>query len=141
MAGRKTNEAGADIDSYCGRIGCKSVLAHVIHAMDGEKPGKVECKTCGAVHKYRAKAPGTRRASAKKATASKTPQTTESEYELKMADLDVSKAKKYDFKETYAEDDLIEHKMFGTGLVTGLVGIGKINIMFREGTKLMAHGR
>ena len=139
MAGRKTNEAGADIDSYCGR--CKMMLAHVIHAMDGEKPGRVECKTCGALHKYRPKAPGTRKTAVKKATSSKTPQTTESEYELKMAELDVSKAKKYAFQDTYAEGDLIDHKKFGTGLVTGMVGIGKMNVMFREGTKLMVHSR
>ena len=139
MAGLKSNEAGADVDSYCGR--CKLMLAHVIHVMDGEKPGKVECKTCGALHKYRPKIPGTRKAAAKKATTSKTPVTTEAEYDLKMADLDTSKAKAYKFQNTYAEGDLIDHKKFGAGLVTGMVGIGKINIMFREGTKLMAHAR
>ena len=139
MAGRKTNEAGADVDSYCGR--CKLMLAHVIHVMDGAKPGKVECKTCGALHKYRPKVPGTRKAAASKKTASKTPQTTESEYELCMAELDTSKAKKYKFADTYAEGDLIQHTKFDVGLVTGLVGIGKMNVMFREGTKLMVHSR
>ena len=141
MAAKKKTEAGADVDSYCGK--CKLMLAHVIHAMEGDKPAKVECKTCKAVHKYRPKAPGTRKAAAKKKTAgaSKTPATTESEYDTIMAEIDVSKPLPYAMEKVFEEQAVVKHKKFGVGLVTQVLGGRKINVMFREGTKLLAHSR
>ena len=140
MAAKKKIEAGKDVDSYCGK--CKLMLAHVIHAMEGDKPAKVECKTCKAVHKYRPTVPGTRKAAAKKKTAgtSKTPTTTEGEYDTIMAEIDVTKPVAYGLEEVFEEKAVVKHKKFGVGLVTQVLGGRKINVMFREGTKLLAHG-
>ena len=51
-----SHEAGQDIDAYCTK--CKLVLAHVIIALRGTRPAKVECKTCKSIHAYRKEAPG-----------------------------------------------------------------------------------
>jgi len=141
MPAKKKTEAGADVDSYCGK--CKLMLAHVIHAMEDNKPAKVECKTCKAVHKYRPKAPGTRKAAAKKKTAggSEVPVTTETEYDTIMAEIDVSKPLAYAMQEVFEEKAVVKHKTFGVGLVTHVLGGRKVNVMFREGTKLLAHSR
>jgi hypothetical protein len=141
MAAKKKPEAGTDVDSYCGK--CKLMLAHVIHAMEKDKPAKVECKTCKAVHKYRPTVPGTRKAAAKKKTAgaSKTPATNEGDYETIMAEIDVSKPVEYAMQEVFEEQAVVNHQKFGVGLVTQVLGGRKINIMFREGTKLLAHSR
>ena len=140
VAKKKNVEAGTDIDSYCGK--CKLLLAHVIHAVEDGKPAKVECKTCKAVHKYRPSVPGTRKkAAAKKAAPSKTPVTTESDYETTMEEIDVSSPLAYSMKDVFEEKAVVDHKKFGVGLVTQVLGGRKINVMFREGTKLLAHDR
>ena len=43
--------AGVEVDAYCTR--CKMDLTHKIIAVVGNKPVKVECRTCYGTHNYR----------------------------------------------------------------------------------------
>ena len=38
-------------DSWCGK--CKRILAHTVEAMVGDKPARVNCKTCKSQHSYK----------------------------------------------------------------------------------------
>ena len=44
--------AGQEIDAWCTR--CKMDLTHKVVAAVGDKPAKVECRTCYTIHMYRA---------------------------------------------------------------------------------------
>jgi len=48
----------------------------------------------------------------------------------------------YLISETYEPDELLEHKVFGLGLVIGVRGGGKVDVMFRQaGPKTLVHQR
>lgn len=50
-------------------------------------------------------------------------------------------ARSYDFRESYAPGDTIEHQTLGTGVVQGVTGRGKISVRFGEENKPLAHER
>ena len=41
----------------------------------------------------------------------------------------------------FDQDDVIEHTKFGYGLVTEIRAEGKMEVLFKEGTKLLVCGR
>ena len=139
--------AGKDCDSYCGK--CKMLLAHVIHAMDahGRTPVRVECKTCGGVHKYKGHLPGeaprksasgTSRAR-KSATASKTMK--RGLFEDLAVGMDISAPSPYRIDQDFEKDTVILHKKFGLGLVTRALDGGKVEVAFRDEIRILVHQR
>lgn len=143
--------AGSDIDSYCGK--CTMELAHVIIAMDGVRPAKVECKTCRSIHKYRGsvgkatKAKVTRktttRASGTRATGTRRAAkvSPEENFEIIMSNRDISKSRAYRANEEFVADDVLDHKTFGLGVVTREISGNKIEVCFQAGTKILVHNR
>lgn len=132
-----TLEAGSDVDAYCTK--CKWVLAHVIIAMRGSKPARVECKTCDSVHAFRTEAPtrrATRRGTAKNEEAAKM-----AHYEQIMSGRDISDALKYKLAAEFTEEQVMNHKTFGVGLVTRIMSDNKIEVLFQAGTKVLVHKR
>lgn len=136
--------AGHDIDTYCSR--CKLDLAHVIIALSAGQPVRVLCKTCNSEHAFRKpkrKTTGvTKRAAAKKSTASapQGPLSTEAYHQM-LSGRDLSRSRRYTIKETFEVDDIVDHKKFGIGLVTKMLGDQKIEVTFREGAKILVHDR
>lgn len=136
--------AGHDIDTYCSR--CKLDLAHVIIAVSAGQPVRVVCKTCQSEHAFRKPkrtTGGTKRAaSTRKATTSvpQGPLSTEAYHQL-LSGRDLSRSRRYTIKETFSVDDVVDHKKFGIGLVTKMLGDQKIEVTFREGTKILIHDR
>ena len=134
--------AGKDVDSYCGK--CKMALAHVIIAMKETKIARVQCKTCHGVHAYRgdpslkAVKAGTRRKIKSKLSK---PQVTADQFEIVMHNRDISRARQYRITETFTDTDVIDHKRFGLGAVLRCLQDSKIEVLFREGTKLLVHSR
>ena len=126
-----TLEAGSDVDAYCSK--CKMVLAHVIVAMKGTKPARVECKTCKSVHAYKAAAPGAR----------KTKKTIEkiTDYDQLIAGRDLASAKRYRMDESFAAEEVIDHKKFGLGLVQRVMSDGKMEVLFPDGPRILVSGR
>ena len=129
-------EAGADADAYCGK--CKLVLAHVIIAMRGKRPARVECKTCNAVHAYKEEAP--RRAARRTTTRDKTA-VAMAEYESLMEGRDMARAVKYKISQPFDLEDVMDHKTFGFGLVMRVLSDQKIEVTFQAGNKILVHGR
>ncbi len=136
--------AGHDIDTYCSR--CKLDLAHVIIAVSAGTPVRVVCKTCRSEHAFRKpkrKTTGvTKRATAKKAasTAPQGPLSTEAYHQM-LSGRDLARSRRYTIRETFEVDDIVDHKKFGIGLVTKMLGDQKIEVTFREGAKVLVHDR
>lgn len=136
--------AGHDIDTYCSR--CKLDLAHVIIALSAGQPVRVLCKTCNSEHAFRKpkrKTTGvTKRAASKKSTTSapQGPLSTEAYHQM-LSGRDLSRSRRYTIKETFEVDDVVDHKKFGIGLVTKMLGDQKIEVTFREGVKILIHDR
>ncbi len=148
---------GDEIDSYC--TTCKLVLAHQVVALVDGNIERVICKTCGKQHKYRPHPPKSKETksemsseatstsqkevatTAKKTSRIRKTKDSASKWEELFAGKDVSHAKIYSMNRVFAQDDIIEHKQFGYGLVTEIRAEGKMKVVFKEGLKLLACGR
>ena len=108
-----------------------------------EKIAKVECKVCGAKHKYRppksekAKPAKKKTAKAKPPKKTKTQLKAEALFEEVMEGRDPSTAKSYAMTELFKKDELIDHPTFGLGVITSITLPNKIKVTFKEGSKLL----
>lgn len=146
----KTYRAGGDIDTHCTR--CKLELAHVIIAMDETRPVRVQCKTCRSEHAYRGAAGAKKKAVSVASPRSSSPRAAKTSAKKALANLvgnydqlmqgqDLSRAARYKVSDRFNESDVIDHKMFGFGMVTRLLSDDKIEVVFSGGVKVLAHGR
>jgi hypothetical protein len=144
--------AGSEIDSWCTK--CRMDLGHRIVAMVGGRPKRVICQTCGSQHNYRApqSAVGDRSARPRSAAgpgkSSAAPRVTHkakaeaerlSEWETRIAGQRVDAFTRYAMDQQFQRDQLIMHSKFGEGYVVDVLEDGKVNIMFRDGPKTLAH--
>lgn len=142
--------AGSEIDAWCTK--CKMDLGHRIIAMVGAVPKRVICQTCDSQHNYRppksaAPAPRGRLNHASKGPS--VPRVTQKakaeaerlhEWETRIAGQRVDAFTRYSMEQRFSVDQLILHKKFGEGYVTEVLEDGKVNIMFRDGPRTLAHG-
>ena len=127
----KTFSVSEEIEAWCTK--CKLELGHTIVAIVDNLPKKVKCNTCGGQHVYRTK-PAARKTSTKKTKAG------EKKYERYFAlltDGNHSDAKKYSISGNFKDDEIINHSKFGTGIVTSTVKINKIEVLFKDGIKML----
>lgn len=138
---------GGEIDAFCSK--CDLNLAHTIIAMVGPKVVKVKCNTCGNDHQYRGEQPLVKSqsfANPKKRAASSSsgaaPKATRAAvaWEDKFKGKDLSRARKFSIRDTYAVDDVIDHPTFGLGLVVA-VRTDKIDVSFKQEEKVLVHGK
>jgi hypothetical protein len=131
------HRVGGDIDAFCTR--CKMDLGHTVLAMVGARPVRVRCNTCGGEHNYRSSAAPARKGSWLPASARATrPAVTSWEALLRQKDL--SRARRYSAKERYGADEVLEHPVFGIGLVQEVRG-DKISVAFKADVKTLVHGK
>jgi len=134
-------KVGGDVEAYC--TTCKTMKDHVIVAMLGERPGKVECAGCHKQHAYRPNPPGQKSASEprarKSAPAVSAPPIVEA-LEARLAGRE-AEARVYAPGERYTIDDIVKHPTFGLGVVVSLPAAQKVEIDFRGGRKLLLHDR
>jgi len=118
-------------------------LAHVIIAMDGPRPLKTQCKTCGSTHKYRGTLgkPVPKRRAAGTTTRRATKVPTITSYEQAMLGRDISGARRYSAREKFESGEVMDHKVFGLGCVLKELSGGKIEVCFQVETKVLVHGR
>jgi hypothetical protein len=133
------------------------LLNHRIVSMKLGKPYQVLCFTCGAQHLYRPHAPGEApvpsgsRASggggASQAPASRGPtraaqalMAREQQWEKAIAGRAVTDFKPYMVTATFQEGDLVRHKKFGDGVVTRVIDGAKVEVLFRDEPRTLAHG-
>lgn len=148
MSNRKLS-AGDIIDARCTR--CRDILNHRIVAMVGDKVVRVECNTCGGVHNYyppptakTVKVPGGGSVTAKKTTtaAPRTPkrdpqQSDRDEWLSLRSNMRIDRAIAYTMNGKFRSDDLVDHPVFGLGVVRQIVPPNKMQVLFEDGIKLL----
>jgi len=140
----KVLAVGNEIDSWCTK--CKLMLAHTIQAMSDGTIEKVVCKTCNGKHKYRPNPPKSR---TKKASTSATKKKATRRrkkdpaviWEEALEGKDMSQPKTYAMDAVFTEDDILEHPTFGVGLITEVRAEGKMEVLFKDGPKLLVYDR
>jgi hypothetical protein len=142
-----THKVGGEVDAFCTR--CKMTLAHTILAMVGQTIARVQCNTCGGQHAYR-QAPGAARprssssssggSTATKAASREAAVKTVVGFEEQLKGKDLTQARKYSPKDTYAVDEVMDHPTFGFGLVKA-VRADKVDVAFKAAERTLVHGR
>lgn len=133
----KKLSAGDDIEARCTR--CRMITNHIIIAMVEDEVVKVQCHTCGGAHKYHKPKPEkVAKPKAAKTTARKSTKPAPGEqWEDLCAGLDPAAARPYDMAGSFKAKALINHPTFGLGVVVQLCPPNKIEVMFKEGVKLL----
>ncbi len=127
---------GADIKSACSK--CKQNTWHVIVAKVGIRIAKVQCKSCGAQHRYKdpagvtssPRASGQRKAAAKKAAPLPAGPTVEPNLNFP--------TKAYSVRAMFKVGDRVNHPKFGTGVVEIIPDAGKMRVCFATGRRVLA---
>jgi hypothetical protein len=129
------HRVGGDIDAFCTR--CKLELGHTVLAMVGSRPVRVRCNTCGGEHNYRGSAPArTTWVPASERAA----RPTVTSWEALLREKDLSNARRYSAAERYHRDEVLDHPVFGVGLVQEVRG-DKISVAFKADVKTLVHGK
>lgn len=144
---RMSVKTAADVESICSKCGD---VWHVVVAKVGDQIAKVQCKECGAYHRYRP--PGAKkkstatprkrssstggRKSAKSKSTAKAPEAAGPEIEPDMS----RPVREYGASQSYEPADRVEHVKFGLGVVEN-VGDGKMQVYFPSGRRVLAQGR
>ncbi len=130
---------GAEIEAYCSP--CKEMRWHVITALVGDRPIKVECRSCRKQHSYRTGPPGTSVTVARSASGKPRAGAKAVAPAFDVSSLDARAAKAYAPATTFAQGDVVRHPSFGLGLVTALAGPQKLSVHFPSGPRTLVHDR
>jgi hypothetical protein len=124
--------AGDQIHARCTK--CRKNNCHIIVDMGEEGPAKLQCKTCGRQHKYRPPV------ATKKTIPARTVNHKDAErreWEALRPKMNNAEATDYSMTGTYKVKALINHPVFGLGLVQRVVGSQKVEVLFEDGKKTM----
>ncbi len=146
--GRGSAGPGDDVEAWCTR--CRMNLNHRVIAVVGSNIQRVHCLTCGGDHKYYPpkgtkpekterghvkiartpdKSPAGIRASAARAAG---------EWQTIMRHMSPDLVPRtYRVTESYAPAEFIEHPVFGVGRVLEIVGAERIQVIFKDGRKVL----
>jgi hypothetical protein len=135
-----TAGVGQDIEDICTRCGD---TWHVVVAKVGERVIKVVCKLCGGQHNYRGENSGASSGSSTSGSwgASRRRRTTKRSVPTPppTPTFDPSKPPRaYSPQGTFAVGERLVHPSFGTGVVAGTPGPGKIDVVFPAGARTLA---
>ncbi len=136
-----TPEVGQDIEDICTRCGD---TWHVVMAKVDDRVAKVVCKLCGGQHNYRGEPstpaptpsasswPGRRRRTTKRVPV--TPPAP--------PPFDPSRPPRaYSPRDGYTIGERLIHPTFGTGVVSGSPGPGKVEVIFPAGARTLASAK
>jgi hypothetical protein len=133
---------GQDIEALCGRCG---QVWHVVMAMMGDRIAKVVCKRCGGHHRYRREgdseeaASGAAREGRRTGPSRRFARPTAPRTPAPLPTFDPNKPPRtYAAKESYETGDRVTHPSFGTGVVTGAPGPGRVEVAFPSGGRVLA---
>lgn len=151
----KVKVAG-EIVAHCRKCGLD--LAHTVVAMVGDTPKRVLCKTCKQEHAYhrpleergassrssseRASKPSgsSHKPSAKALQDMENEAVRERAWRDRIAGQPASAFASYTPRGTFKAEQLLRHAKFGDGFVLRVIDAGKIEVVFRDGPRTLAHG-
>jgi len=127
-----------DVATMCTK--CKMELSHIViaHNIEGFVE-RVKCHTCGSEHKYRrtkkaaAARNGAKRVTAKKADPGK-------DFQILSERLIDKTPIPYNMAESYSNDDVIMHNVFGKGIVVH-TSAQKMDVIFADCSRILAMDR
>lgn len=129
---------GSDIEAICKKCGD---VWHVVIALADSRIARVECKECGARHRYRG-VKGEIGAARRKPAARATSARTRGGKKKQVVKANESRPRR-DFRmsDTYEVGDRVLHASFGEGVVQEVSTPAKIVVLFDVGSKTLVHGR
>jgi hypothetical protein len=136
---------GSDTQAYC--TSCRDMQEHVVVAMVGSRPAKVECGHCHKQHLFRAGPPGPAKVKVGSPVGPRRTRGPAAPSQPPVAPVDLRaltagrESRLYSPATTFAVGDVVRHLTFGVGLVVVLPGPQKMEVAFPDGQKLLAHGR
>ncbi len=136
----KRLSVGKDVEAICRKCG---EVWHVVVAFAAGKVAKVECKQCGARHRYRPVDGQAVPAASRRVVGSRPARGRGRRVEKRpVVEADVSRPQR-SFRTTdrYQVGDRIVHARFGKGVVQAITGVAKIEVLFEAGPKVLVHGR
>jgi hypothetical protein len=149
---RGTIGPGDDVEAWCTR--CRMNLNHRIIAIVGDNIQRVQCLTCNGDHKYyppKGQKTETGKRIVRVASSEKlrkpaptrpTPEKALSEWNSFMRDLpNDGVPRRYNIFETYSAGEYIEHPTFGMGRVLEIMGAERIQVVFKDGRKVLVFNR
>jgi hypothetical protein len=111
--------------------------------MLGEKVVRVQCNTCNGIHNYKpaaektaAKSAAPRKAAAPRKSRKDPGAADREEWETLYPAMKREQAIAYQMTGKYRLKDLVEHPVFGLGVVKSVVP-NKVEVLFQEGKKLL----
>jgi hypothetical protein len=113
-------------------------------AIEDEKVVKVLCQTCKKEHSYRApreEKPLKKKRVTKQRASSKKIVSPIEEWEKAMEQIKDLSAKPYTLAGRFETGEKLDHSTFGLGLVKNVIATNKMEVVFKEGTKLLVWGR
>lgn len=122
----KTLAIGGPIKARCTK--CRKITSHTIVAMTEELPAEVQCNICQ--HTSPAKKPVVRRTIDPKKSE-------RDEWAALRPGMDTTRAKDYSMTGAYKAKSLVNHPIFGLGLVQRVTGSQKMAVLFADGQKIM----
>ena len=130
-------KVGGDIKYFCSR--CNLELGHRILAMVGADPARVRCNTCFSERNYRVqkrKAPTSAEKARERPSARKLKDHDFYRQKIQASLMNTPKAYRIDLE--IAEGDVIDHKVFGRGVVLKTIPPDRMEIIFQDEVKVLA---
>ncbi len=140
MATRQLS-AGDKIDARCSK--CGGTTRHIILAISGQTPNRVRCDLCDREHNYyppRSERIRTPRTPAARAPGRRTKDPREAErqkWQELNPELGSGTLFPYAMDGRFPLASRVAHPTFGIGVVVGLPGPHKVEILFKEGKKVL----
>jgi hypothetical protein len=142
---QKKLSVGDDLEANCTR--CRTLMNHTLVAMVDGRPVRVKCNTCGGEHAYRApspkktvRAPKSPQAASPRRSRIDPKQVEQQEWEQLQRTWDTTTAVSYAQDGQFKPNSLVRHPVFGLGIVQQLTGERKVEILFKDGKKLLRCG-
>jgi len=134
--------AGDKIDARCSK--CGGTTRHIILAISGQTPNRVRCDLCDREHNYQPpraerirtpRAPSTRQPVTRRKVD---PREAERQQWLELnPELGAGQLLPYAMDGRFPLASRVNHPTFGVGVVVGHPGPHKVEILFREGKKVL----
>jgi transposase-like protein len=134
------------MEAFCPR--CKADTVHTVVSLMGGKPWRARCASCGVEHNYHRSLQLKQRLQQveveppkKKREETVTSAAAARMYEENMLGRNPAQARRYNVRDKFYVTELVSHPVFGVGLVMKVKEDGKIEVLFRVGSRLLVHNR
>ena len=132
------DEVGSEIEAFCPK--CKADTTHVIVSKYEDEIRRVQCNPCGDVHAFRKPRGEVEDEPPEPIAAKKRAAKVKPTWDQVMA-----KNKKpprlYVVAEAYRDNEVLSHPKFGTGFVSEVIGLDKIEVTFQTEKRVLIHNR